>query len=114
MVTHRCHPEHPKGPLLTIQHTVVFSLQHERGSAGETEFLDTATTALTSIPEVSDFTVNEQVSAQSSLAWQFSMTFSDQAAYDAYNGHPSHVDFVESRWKTEVTAFQEFDFVARN
>jgi hypothetical protein len=98
---------------MTIQHTVVFSLAHERGSAEETEFLDTATSTLTSIPQVTDFAVNEQVSAQNSLAWQFSMTFADQAAYEAYNAHPSHVEFVQSRWETEVTAFQEFDFVRR-
>jgi hypothetical protein len=41
------------------------------------------------------------------------MVFADQAAYDGYNAHPAHVGFVETRWQTEVDAFQEYDFVAR-
>jgi hypothetical protein len=41
------------------------------------------------------------------------MIFADQAAYDDYNTHPAHVDFVEQRWQVEVDAFQEYDFVAR-
>jgi hypothetical protein len=39
------------------------------------------------------------------------MVFDDQAAYSAYNIHPSHVDFVENRWKREVSEFREYDFV---
>ena len=42
-----------------------------------------------------------------------SKVFADQGAYDAYTVHPAHVGFVETRWQTEVDAFQEYDFVAR-
>ena len=98
---------------MTIQHTVVFRLVHEPGSSAEAEFLDTAETTLTAIAGVSDFRINRQVSPKSDLAWQFSMVFADQAAYDRYNADPAHVRFVETRWLVEVEAFQEYDFVAR-
>ena len=98
---------------VAIQHTVVFRLVHEPDSPGETGFLDTGRTTLTAIPGVTEFMINRQVSPKSDLHWQFSMVFADQAAYDAYNAHPAHVDFVEQRWQTEVDAFQEYDFVAR-
>ncbi len=98
---------------MSIQHTVVFALTHEAGSAAETDFLDTGRETLTSIPGVTEFQVNSQVGPKSDLAWQFTMVFADQAAYDAYNTHPSHVGFVETRWVPEVKAFQEYDFVAR-
>ncbi|GAA1041202.1 Dabb family protein [Virgisporangium ochraceum] len=97
---------------MSIQHTVVFRLVHEPGSAAETAFVENGRTVLTSIPGVTDFAVNRQVSPKSDLTWQFSMVFADQAAYDAYNAHPAHVGFVETRWKPEVAAFQEYDFVA--
>jgi hypothetical protein len=97
---------------MSIQHTVVFRLVHEPGSAAETGFLENGRAVLTSIPGVTDFAVNRQVSPKSDLTWQFSMVFADQAAYDAYNAHPAHVAFVETRWTTEVAAFQEYDFVA--
>lgn len=93
-----------------IQHTVVFRLVHEPGSEAEAEFLATARQTLTAIPGVTEFVVNRQVSPKSELAWQFSMVFADQIAYDAYNDHPAHAGFVESRWVPEVAAFQEYDF----
>ncbi|NQX11553.1 Dabb family protein [Microbacteriaceae bacterium VKM Ac-2855] len=99
---------------MSIQHTVAFRLVHPAGSAGEAEFLDTAREKLTSIPGVTEFAINQQVSPKSDLAWQFTMVFADQAAYDAYNVHPTHVDFVRSRWQSEVAEFQEYDFVVRS
>jgi len=73
---------------MAIQHTVVFRLVHPIGSSAESEFLDTAARTLTAIPGVGDFAVRRQVSPKSDLAWQFSMVFADQSAYDAYNSHP--------------------------
>jgi uncharacterized protein (UPF0303 family) len=96
-----------------IRHTVVFRLLHEPGSSAEAEFLDTAAKTLTAIDGVADFAVNRQISAKSDLDWQFSMVFADQAAYDAYNAHPAHVAFVESRWQSDVAAFQEYDFAVQ-
>jgi hypothetical protein len=96
---------------MTVQHTVVFRLAHAPGSTEERAFLADAGAALTSIPGVADFTIRRQVSAKSDLTHQFSMSFEDQAAYEAYNAHPVHVAFVEERWVPEVADFQEYDFV---
>lgn len=95
---------------MSIEHTVAFRLVHAPGSAEEAAFLDEARTALTSIPGVTGFAVRRQVSRKSPLTWQFRMHFADQAAYDAYDAHPTHVDFVQRRWTREVAEFQELDF----
>lgn len=96
-----------------IRHTVTFSLVHDADSDAERDFLDTAARELASIPGVTDFTISRQVSAKSPLRFHFAMGFADQAAYDAYDIHPTHVGFVEGRWVPEVSDFQELDFVAR-
>ena len=98
---------------MAIQHTVVFRLIHEVGSAAEAEFLDAAARTLADIPGVTGFVVNRQVSPKSDLDWQFSMAFASPAEFDAYNSHPDHVAFVETRWLTEVASFQEYDFSPR-
>lgn len=97
---------------MSLQHTVVFRLVHPAGSTHEQEFLETAHRLLPSIPGVTEFAVNRQVSSKSDLAWQFSMVFVDQAAYEAYNDHPVHQEFVATRWATEVELHQEYDFEA--
>jgi Stress responsive A/B Barrel Domain len=96
-----------------ITHTVTFRLAHDRGSAAEQDFLDTARRELSAIDGVQDFAISDQVGAKSDLTLQFSMVFADQAAYDAYNTHPAHVAFVSERWVPEVAEFQEFDYVLR-
>jgi len=93
-----------------IRHTVVFALRHAPGSDAESAFLSDGRKALTSIPGVQDFTLLRQISATSDLHFQFAMTFADDAAYAAYNAHPTHVAFVEGRWIPEVARFQEYDF----
>ena len=95
---------------MSIQHTVVFRLVHEQGSAEEREFLATGRAVLTSIPGVEDFTIRRQVSPKSDLEHQFSMFFADADAYRAYDAHPAHRAFVSERWVAEVAAFQEYDF----
>ena len=95
----------------SIQHTVAFRLVHPAGSAAEAEFLETARRTLTAIPGVGDFVVSRQVSPKSDLAWQFSMVFADDAAYAAYDAHPTHQGFVATRWMPEVEAFAELDLV---
>ena len=92
-----------------IRHAALFRLRHRSGSPEEAHFL-AALAALASIPGVEDFEIARETSPQNNFAHAVSMRFADQAAYDAYNTHPSHVDFVESRWMPEVEAFQEYDF----
>ena len=94
-----------------IRHTVSFTLKHARGSDSESAFLEAAK-VLADIPSVERFERLRQVSAKSDFDFGFSMEFADQAAYDAYNGHPDHVAFVRDRWVREVERFQELDYAA--
>jgi hypothetical protein len=94
-----------------IRHTVQFKLRHAPGSPEEQDFLSAAL-KLTSIPGVTRFEQSRQVSGKNPYAFNFSMEFADQAAYDGYNNHPIHVSFVQHRWVPEVEAFLEADFAA--
>ena len=93
-----------------IRHTVVFTLKHPQGSAAEKKFLEDAL-VLTQIQTVQKFERLKQVSVKNGFKFGFSMEFTDQAAYDTYNGHPIHVAFVRDRWKAEVSDFMEIDYV---
>jgi hypothetical protein len=50
------------------------------------------------------------VSPKNGYAFGFSMEFADQAAYDGYNRHPLHEQFVAGRWVPEVAEFMEIDY----
>jgi hypothetical protein len=93
-----------------IRHTVAFKLKHPAGSEAEASFLRAAR-ILTSIPTVRTFEWLRQVSKRNNFAFGFSMEFASQQDYEAYNVHPEHVRFVESRWKPEVAEFLELDYV---
>lgn len=92
-----------------IRHTVAFALKHARGSAEEASFLDAAL-VLAAIPGVQKFERLNEVSPKNNYAFGFSMEFTDQAAYEAYNVHPDHVAFVQNRWIPEVVDFMEIDY----
>ena len=94
-----------------IRHTAVFRLKHKAGSMPETDFLF-AIRKLKDIPGVEKFEVLRQISPKCEFAYGVSMEFKDQEAYTAYNEHPAHVAFVQSRWVPEVAAFTEIDYVA--
>ena len=80
-----------------IRHTVAFTLGHEEGSKEERDFLATAA-RLAEIPGVEAFEVLREVSPKNGFRFGLSMEFADQAAYDGYNEHPTHVAFVQERW----------------
>jgi hypothetical protein len=92
-----------------IRHTVVFRLKHPVDSPAEKDFLQAAL-ALADIPGVQNFEQLRQVSQKNDYTFGFSMEFADQAAYDAYNGHPIHTAFVSERWANEVETFMEVDY----
>jgi hypothetical protein len=92
-----------------IRHTVVFCLKHPAGSAEEQKFLADAR-CLTSIPGVQKFEQLRQTSPKNDFHFGFSMEFADAAAYQAYNVHPTHCQFVEERWIPEVEEFMEIDY----
>jgi|tagenome__1003787_1003787.scaffolds.fasta_scaffold20866574_3 hypothetical protein len=93
-----------------IRHTVCFALRDADDPGVERAFVEEARSILSAIPGVRDFAVARQVGSQSPLALQFSMVFTDRAAYDAYTAHPAHVEFVRGRWEPAVASFQELDF----
>jgi heme-degrading monooxygenase HmoA len=94
-----------------IRHSVVFTLTHPDGSSAETDFLE-AVARLEAIPGVEAFELMREVSPKNDYRFGLTMEFADPAAYNAYNEHPEHVAFVETRWDREVTDFLEIDTAA--
>jgi hypothetical protein len=95
-----------------IRHTVAFTLVHPAGSADETAFLEAAE-RLSAIPGVENFELLAEVSPKNDYRFGISMEFTDRSAYERYNGHPDHVEFVERRWVPEVADFLEIDYASR-
>ncbi|WP_322989574.1 Dabb family protein [Hoeflea sp.] len=93
-----------------IRHTVTFSLNHEKGSDRERQFLADAQRILSAIAGVEQFEVLRQTGAKNNFSFGLSMEFADQQAYDFYNDHPDHVAFVRDRWLPEVKEFLEIDY----
>ena len=92
-----------------IRHTVVFKLKHPEGSQLELDFLQ-ASQKLADIPVVRNFECLRQISKKNNFDFGLSMEFASQADYQAYNTHPDHVQFVETRWMPEVVEFMEIDY----
>ena len=94
-----------------VLHTVIFDLKHAVGSPEAAKFISDAHRILTAVPGVRDFQAYRQCSQKNDFQYGFLMTFNNQQEFDAYTAHPDHSKLVEERWKTEVTRFQESDFV---
>jgi len=92
-----------------IRHTVAFKLKHSPNSEPEMSFLKAAK-VLAAIPTVRNFEWLRQVGEKNSFDFGFSMEFATQQDYAAYNVHPDHIRFVETRWKPEVAEFLEIDY----
>ncbi|MFX3642143.1 MAG: Dabb family protein [Candidatus Pristimantibacillus sp.] len=95
---------------VSIIHSVIFTLKHDKGSAEELRFLQDGKAILSAIPSVKDFQVFRQISAKNNYDFGFSMVFDHEADYEAYNVHALHVEFVEQRWEKEVERFLEIDY----
>ena len=95
-----------------IRHTVSFTLPYAEGSQEEVDFL-AAAAELAAIPGVEAFEILREVSPKNEYRFGISMEFADEAAYRAYNDHPDHVRFVETRWLPEVSDFLEIDYAPR-
>jgi len=54
-----------------------------------------------------------EVSPKNGYRFAISMEFADRAAYERYNEHPDHVQFVRELWLSEVSEFLELDYAAR-
>jgi quinol monooxygenase YgiN len=101
-------PTTKDAPMIT--HSVFFKLKHPAGSEAEAVFLTKAAN-LAAIPGVINFQRLEETSPKNPFSFGLSMEFENQAAYEAYNTHSDHVDFVQQCWLKEVTDFQEIDHV---
>ncbi|MEK3889160.1 Dabb family protein [Bacillus sp. FSL K6-3431] len=95
----------------SVKHMVMFSLHVGKDTSEAEDFLKESAAELASIPGVQQFEVLRQVSAKNDYDYGFSMIFTDQEAYDAYDNHPVHQNYVAERWLKEVSIFQEMDFV---
>lgn len=94
---------------MAIKHMVVFNLNAGKDTPEAAQFLKESAQALSVIPGVEQFEVFRQVSAKTNYDYGFSMVFANQAAYDTYNVHPVHTQYVAERWLKEVSRFQEID-----
>lgn len=93
-----------------IKHMVIFNLIHQKDSPEAVKFLTDGQALLTSIATVKNFEVFHQISSKNDYNFGFSMIFDNNEDYETYNNHPVHIDFVENRWKKEVSQFMEIDF----
>lgn len=66
---------------------------------------------LTTLPGVRNFRALRQYSPKNDYTYSFLTKFDSQAEFDAYTAHPDLCRFVTERWETEVTLFQESDFI---
>ena len=92
-----------------IRHTVAFKLKHLPGSHAELDFLQ-ALQRLGAIPGVQNFECLRQTGRKNNFAFGASMEFASAQDYQAYNDHPDHVRFVQTRWQPEVSDFMELDY----
>ncbi len=90
-----------------IIHTVALRLRHP----DRLSFFLNRIETLSTIPGVKNFEVLKQVGKKNNFTHALSMRFIDQEAYDAYNCHPDHIDFVQNVWVPEVEDFIELDYV---
>lgn len=88
-----------------IRHTVAFRLRPEADAADFVARLR----ALAVIDGVEDFQLLREVSPKNDFDHGLTMTFADQAAYDAYDAHPDHRAFVAEVWERDVADFLELD-----
>jgi hypothetical protein len=93
-----------------ITHTVFFTLQHEPNTQEAADFLKNSADLLSKIPHVEKFKVLNQISPKNQYNFGFYMEFPNREAYEAYNNHPNHVEYVAAIWKKDVKDFMEIDY----
>ena len=82
--------------VLMILHTVAFKTKHPQSYAEESAFLK-AGMALGDLPMVHHFQCFKQVSPKNDFEFGVPMEFDSEEECDAYNIHPVHMKFVETR-----------------
>ena len=92
-----------------IRHTVTFTLDHQSGSKEEAVFLDAAR-GLALIPTVKKFECLKEIGKKNNFNFGLSMEFENMNAYEEYNNHPFHQDFVQEHWIPYVSDYIEIDY----
>ena len=98
----------PKSDFM-IRHTVVFKLKYPKGSMEEKKFFSAAN-KLSSISVVHNFEAFRETSEKNDYDYCFYMEFESMKAYNEYNQHPVHTEFVEKYWGKYVDKFLEIDY----
>ena len=91
-----------------IRHLVAFTLRPEEDSPAGQAFM-VALRSLAAIEGVEELELVRQIGVKNPYQFAVVMEFASRAAYDAYNGHPDHVAFVNEVWDVEVSDFMEID-----
>lgn len=91
-----------------IQHTVTLRLN----DGVDNDWFLAKARELAALPGVQDFEVLEQVGKKATqFTHALSMWFDTDGEYEAYNNHPTHVDFVQNVWIPNVAEFLELDYL---
>ncbi|MNO23133.1 Stress responsive A/B Barrel Domain protein [compost metagenome] len=95
----------------TIKHLVIFTLYSGKDTTETELFLQKSKEELSVITGVEQFEVFRQVSDKNDFDYGFSMLFTNEQMYDAYNNNPTHIKYVEECWNKKVSRFQEIDLI---
>jgi len=92
-----------------IHHSAYF-IFNDSISNEDTALFFTEIKKLAAIPGVIGFKVVNEISPKNKYNFGVTMQFKNQQDYDAYNSHPTHVDFVQNYWLKMVADFMEIDY----
>lgn len=93
----------------SIRHSVIFTFNEGMSSDEKQVFFDEVR-KLSTIRGVENFEILKQVSVKNKFEHGILMEFKDNEAYQYYNNHPNHVEFVQNIWLKQVDDFLEIDF----
>ena len=92
-----------------IQHAVIFNFKDGISPSQQSAFF-AAAAELALISGVQNFQLLKQTSIKNPFAFGISMEFASKEAYEEYNHHPVHVQFIQNHWLKGVADFLEIDY----
>ncbi len=94
-----------------IKHSVIYTFKPSVSDKEKQLFLEAAA-HLSSIPGVKSFELLKQVSPKNKYEYGIAMEFDNNKAYEGYNNHSLHQQFLEKYWFVYVNEFLEIDYEA--
>lgn len=91
-----------------VKHGVIFRFNNSADQAEKEIFLQAADD-LKKIPGVRNLEVLRQVSKKNNFEYGIFMEFSTETAYQSYNEHPLHQQFITKYWIPNIQEFLEID-----